>query len=150
VNPSAQDILRGCVQNLEELVMPEIGSPHGKSALMCIRMLMNHVILRLEHEGAALEVDCHEKRDLFSELLADHAISKEIADAAIDMLGTDEPSYTPIQEMTARNDAWKRLVEQTLGDAGREDVRALVRRQLRAQIERENSYCGPALDGPMF
>jgi hypothetical protein len=68
MNPSAQDILRGCVENLEELVAPEISSPHAKSAMMCARMLINHVILRLDQEGAALVEDCREKRRLLATL----------------------------------------------------------------------------------
>lgn len=150
MNPSAQDILRGCVENLEELVAPELASPHAKSAMMCARMLINHVILRLDGEGEALATDCAEKRALFEQLLGEGALPSGVATAAKAMLAQDEPAYTSIAALTERNDAWKRLVEQTTANLAPGETRKRIRQQLLAQVGRENVWCGPALDGPLF
>lgn len=149
MNPSAQEILRSCVQNLEELVIPEVSSPHGKSALMCIRMLINHVILRLDNEGEALAADSHEKRALFSTLAADGRLPPEIATETDTLCRQEEPGYTSVASLTARNEAWKRLTEKALDQADTE-MRARIRQQLMTQLERENAWCAPALDGPLF
>ncbi|HMO74613.1 MAG TPA: hypothetical protein PKD99_11740 [Sphingopyxis sp.] len=150
MNPSAQDILRGCVENLEELVAPELTSPHAKSAMMCARMLLNHVILRLEQEGAALAADCREKRKLLCTLADAGEFPASLA-AEIGALAADpEPDHTAVAVLTARDDAWKRLFEKALAEPLSPAVRDGLRAQLAAQIGRENSYCAPALDGPMF
>lgn len=150
MNPSAQEVLRSCVQNLEELVAPELQSPHAKSAMMCVRMLLNHVILRLDLEGQALAVDSAEKRELLSALVADRSVSDGLAEEIATMLGETEPAFTPIDELTARNEAWKKLIEKVLHNAGDGALRLRVRSQLVAQVARENAFCAPALDGPMF
>lgn len=150
MNPSAQDILRGCVDNLEELVAPELSSPHAKSAMMCARMLINHVILRLDQEGAALVADCHEKRELLSFLAGTGEFSPALA-AGVQALGAEpEPEAVSTRQLTERNDAWKRLMETALEEPLSPATRARLRRQLAAQIAREAAYCIPAMDGPMF
>lgn len=150
MNPSAQDILRGCVENLEELVAPELDSPHAKSAMMCARMLINHVILRLDQEGAALAEDCREKRRLLGTLAEAGEFPASLA-AEIRAFAADlEPEHVAVGELTARDDAWKRLFEKALAEPLSPAVRSSLRAQLAAQIRREAAYTLPALDGPMF
>lgn len=150
MNPSTQDVLRGCVQNLEELVMPEVTSPHAKSALMCVRMLINHTIVRIEAEGEWLAADCREKRDLLGALARAGGLPAALA-AEVETLAADpEPAYTPVAALTERDDAWKRLFERVLDAPISPAVRASLRAQLAAQLERENACCAPVLDGPMF
>ena len=150
MNPSTQEILRGCVQNLEELVMPEVTSPHARSALMCVRMLMNHAIVRIEAEGDWLAADCREKRELLSALAKAGELPAPLA-AEVDRLAADpEPEHTPVAALTSRDDAWKRLFERALEAPLSPAVRASLRAQIAAQIERENQCCAPVLEGPMF
>jgi len=150
MNPSAQEVLKSCVQNLEELVAPELANPHAKSAMMCARMLINHVILRLGQEGDALATDCREKRALFARLAEEGALDPDSAADVTAMLEASEPEYTSIATLTERDEAWKRLTERALSRLGDGEPRARIRRQLAAQITRENACCGPAMDGPMF
>ncbi|KQZ63864.1 hypothetical protein EEB18_007730 [Sphingopyxis sp. OPL5] len=150
MNPSAQDILRGCVENLEELVAPEISSPHAKSAMMCARMLINHVILRLDQEGAALVEDCREKRRLLATLAEAGEFPPALAAEVRTLAADAEPGHIAMADLTARNDAWKRLFERALAEPLAPAVRTSLRAQLAAQIGREAAYCVPALDGPMF
>ncbi|MCK9541601.1 MAG: hypothetical protein M0R03_06165 [Novosphingobium sp.] len=150
MNPSAQEVLKSCVQNLEELVAPELTSPHAKSAMMCARMLINHVILRLDGEGEALAADCREKRALLAQLAQEGTLDADCAAQVAAMLEAPEPEHTSIATLTARDDAWKRLTERVLAGLGDGEPRARIRRQLAAQISRENACCGPAMDGPMF
>lgn len=150
MNPSTQEILLGCVQNLEELVMPEVSSPHAKSALLCVRMLINHAIVRIEAEGEWLAADCREKRELLAALAKAGELPGPLA-AEVETLSADaEPVSVPVALLTARNDAWKRLFEQALDSNLSPAVRASLRAQLAAQIQRENQCCAPVLDGPMF
>ena len=150
MNPSTQDILRGCVENLEELVMPEVTSPHARSALMCVRMLINHAIVRIEAEGEWLAADCREKRELLSALAKAGELPASLA-AEVETLAADaEPAHTPIAVLTSRDDAWKRLFERALEGDLSPAARAALRTQLAAQIQCENQCCAPVLDGPMF
>ena len=111
MNPSTQDILRGCVENLEELVMPEVTSPHAKSALMCVRMLINHAIVRIEAEGEWLAGDCREKRELLSKLAKAGELPAPLVAEVATLAGDPEPEHTPLAALTSRDDAWKRLFE---------------------------------------
>jgi hypothetical protein len=142
--------LKSCVQNLEELVAPELASPHAKSALMCVRMLINHVILRLDQEGEALAADCADKRAVFAALAAEGLLDPASRAAVEDLLADQEPEWTSVATLTARDEAWKRVTEQALGALGDGEGRERVRHQLARQIARENAFCAPALDGPMF
>lgn len=150
MNPSAQEVLKSCVQNLEELVAPGLTDPHARSALMCVRMLLNHVVFRLDLEGEALAADCREKRALFAALAQEGGLDTALASDIAAMCGTDEPAWTPIAEITARNEAWKRLAERVLASHIGSQARTQVRDQLVRQIGRENAMCAPAMDGPMF
>lgn len=150
MNPSTQDILRGCVENLEELVMPEVTSPHAKSALLCVRMLINHAIVRIEAEGEWLAADCREKRKALSALAQAGELPAPLA-AEVEALAADpEPGHTPVAVLTSRDDGWKRLFERALAGDLSPAARAALRAQLAAQIQRENQCCAPVLDGPMF
>ena len=150
MNPSAQEVLKACVQNLEELVTPGLSDPHAKSALMCVRMLMNHVVLRLDQEGAALAQDCAEKRELFAGLASEGTLDAGVAEEVHALLADEDPRWTGIYALTARDEAWKRVMERALATLDDGEPRERIRRQLLAQVTRENAMCAPALDGPMF
>jgi hypothetical protein len=71
--------------------------------------------------------------------------------AEIRALAADpEPDHIAIADLTARDDAWKRLFERALAEPLSPAVRGSLRAQLAAQIRREAAYTVPALDGPMF
>ena len=150
MNPPAGEVLHACVQNLEELVAPQLTDPHAKSALMCVRMLINHVILRLAQEGPALAADCAEKHQLFEGLLEQGLLDPALASEIAELLVAPEPVHTPIETLTARDEAWKRVTERALAGLGEGMDRDRIRRQLVTQVTRENAFCGPALDGPLF
>lgn len=150
MNPLAQEVLKSCVQNLEELVAPDLSDPHAKSALMCVRMLINHVVLRLDLEGDALVEDCRDKRALYSGLADADSFDPSLVFDIRGLLKIEEPVHTPIALITARNEAWKRIAERILASQIDEQTRHSVRAQLQRQIGRENAYCAPAMDRPMF
>jgi hypothetical protein len=168
MQPTSADILRAVVANLEELVLPQLEGDHARSAGECARMLVNHVILRLEAEGEVLAVDNAEKRTVLLGLARDlsaERVTPDIADlaAAIERgvaACPDVGEYRSVAALTAENDALKALMDvavRRLHDARSEldesraaALRAALRVQLRAQIDREASLVAPAMDRAPF
>jgi len=152
MQPSSIEILRCCVENLEELVIPEVTSRHATSAVNCIRMMLNHVALRLELEPAALSQDNREKTDLLAELEADAALPAALRETIASALGEagSAADASGVEALTRVNEALRRGYVAVLDANISDDVRRRLRAQMRAQIEREGRYTMPALDGPLF
>lgn len=167
MQPTNLDILRSVVVNLEAEVLPQLEGPSARSSGACIRMLLNHVILRLEGEDEALDADSREKRELLASLASElRGHGDEQLEALATRLGrdaagvTDPGSPVPTAALAAENDALKELVATAvdtihdargrLGDDTCDRLLAPVRGQLRAQLDRELALVTPALDGPPF
>lgn len=152
MQPSSIDIVRGCLENLEEMVFPEVSTPHGVSAVRGVRMMLKHLVLRLEKEAAALVLDSKEKRELFSQAAAEAQLDervRRIIRQGVEAAPAPLPLVSP-EALTAENDHWKRLAERVLAEPGAEPIRGRIRRQLRAQMDREAEYTVAAIDGPFF
>jgi hypothetical protein len=146
MQPNPIEILRCCVENLEQLIIPEITSKHGTSAVNCIRMMLNHVALRLELEPAALAEDNLEKRAILEEL----ATEAQIPSAAREAVASALAGISADADATSVNEGLRRGFIALLDADIPDEVRRRLRAQMRAQIEREGQYTLPALDGPLF
>lgn len=164
MQPYPSDILRGVLENLEALVFPQLEDDHAKSVAKCTRILINHVILRLEQEIPALLQDSEEKRQLLNKLADDiAALPTPQADSLQSLAqslrtGADEPplsdSAATLEVVTAENDWLKETLEKAiyalhdkreeLGEAHFARLNGAIRRQLRAQTERELALVAPA------
>jgi hypothetical protein len=131
--------------------------------------VLNHVVLRLENEPQALLQDNAEKRELFGRLSA--LIDRDAAARSVGRLPElartmsalaqerAPDSYVPTERLVQTNDRLKEVADQLiqqlhahraeLGDAF-DAIRQPLRRQLRAQMDREVAMIAPAMDGPMF
>jgi hypothetical protein len=166
MQPLPSDILRGVLENLEELVFPQVEGAHAKSVAKCTRILLNHVILRLERESELLAEDNREKRELLART-ADEIESGAAANVpsvsqlvprlrkVASTVGQDQS----LSALTDENDGLKtefvsllqrlHAERSVLGDAF-ESLREPLRAQLRAQMEREQSLVAPAFGSDPF
>lgn len=171
MQPNCIQILQSIALNLEELILPALDQPHAKSAAVAARGLLEHVILRLEKEGAALEEDNSEKRQLLAaicETIKNTAELSQISDLAelasrlsekAD-LTPQSPKYVAIDTLADENDTLKELLETAIVtlyqhheeiDAPTfEALRQPIRHQLRAQLDREVSFVSHDYQGWVF
>jgi hypothetical protein len=165
MQPSSVQLLRAVVANLEELVIPQLEGDHARSAAECARMVVNHVILRLEGEGEVLGTDNAEKRLLLAGLATTLEAGRTTAGADLAAMVRSElealpatMSYVSMDRLTMENDTLKEVLEQViiaLHEAAQalgrvEGMRSEIRAQLRAQLDRETSLVVPAMDRPPF
>lgn len=158
MRPTSAQILRAVVTNLEELVLPQLQGPHARSAAANAVMLLEHVILRLESEGEALGADNGEKRNLLGSL---DEVPASLHDGAREVMQrlADTPEtggYASIESLTEENERLKSILDDWLtaihaaDDLAEEETRRLrapIRAQLRAQVDREARLVVPiALD----
>ena len=73
MRPSNSDILIGIRANIEELMLPDLLTPHAQSSAQNAMMLLDHVVARLDQEGAGLAADNTEKRQVLSQLAESQA-----------------------------------------------------------------------------
>lgn len=161
MKPTSAQVLRGVVENLNELVVPQLEGPHAQSAVANATMLLEHVILRLESEGEALTADNGEKRALLQSLGevpapltgAAHRVSEVLAETPA--AGT----YVSIDALTAENEALKAILDEwlravhgatDLDEATSQTLRDPVRSQLRAQVDREAELVAPITIDQVF
>jgi hypothetical protein len=149
--PLPAEILRGVLENLDEIVFPQVQDAHGGSVAKCSRMLIKHVILRLENEPQMLAADSAEKRELLAVLAAESASSgNEQLVALGSQIATVLDEATPGPEaglaaQTAGNDRLKAAFDTVLIGIGVtgldsswvEKARDRLRNQMRAQMNRE-------------
>jgi hypothetical protein len=166
MQPLPSDILRGVLENLEELVFPQVEGAHAKSVAKCTRILINHVILRLEKEPELLAEDNREKRELLTRAAneIESGVAAEVPSVAqlVPHLRRVASTVSPDQSLPAltdENDGLKaeflsllqrlHAERSALGDAF-ESLRKPLRAQLRAQMEREQSLVAPAFGSDPF
>jgi hypothetical protein len=169
MQPTTVELLRGVVVNFEELILPDLKPGHAASAGSCIRMVLNHIILRLEQEPQVLLQDIAEKRALFAQLV--EQMDRDPKLRGIERLSslsgrmaalaktTPATGYVPVGDLVALDDEMKTavsdLIEElhaqrdAIGEAF-DTMREPIRLQLRAQMDREIGMVAPAMDGPMF
>lgn len=154
MRPTSAQILRGVVANLEELVLPQLEGPHAQSAAANAVMLLEHVILRLESEGRALAADNHEKRALLGSLGEVPAplerAAREVSERLVD--APENGTYASIDALTEENERLKSILDDWLmaihsaadvDEAETDRLRAPIRAQLRAQVDREAAFVAP-------
>lgn len=171
MQPTCIQIIRAIGLNLEEIILPALDQSHAKSAAVAARGLLEHVALRLEKEGRHLIEDNQEKRQLLAGL-ADKIENTNslaqiggLAELALQLRegANSTPQlaqYVSIDELTAENDALKGLLEGAIvalykhhGDvdsASFEALRQSIRKQLRAQLDREVAFVTHDYQGWVF
>lgn len=171
MQPTCIQILQSIALNLEELILPALDQPHAKSAAVAARGLLEHVILRLESEGAALEEDNSEKRQLLTticETIQNSSELSQISDLAELASRLSEggkqtpasPKYVAIDALADENDTLKGLLEMAIvtlyqhhdeiNASSLEALRQPIRQQLRAQLDREVAFVSHDYQGWVF
>ena len=165
MQPSISDTLRCVLDNLEGIVFPHLEEEHAQSVARCTSILLRVVLLRLAGESTMLAEDSAEKRTLFADLaeaLADDPpgeLAMIVAELTTASAETPLPVVTP-DALTAENVKLKATLEGfivalhaqrgKLGEARFLDLQSRVRRQLRAQIDRELAFVKEPYGGPGF
>ena len=167
MQPLPVNILAAILENLDSIVFPEISSPHARSTAKCTRILLNHLILRLEAEPMLLIQDSNEKRAMLAELASDAASLEHVPPALLHALVAAVSPTVPHSEtnaglecLTTENDRLKAVVEDllillrgartSLGEAVFTHLNDRMRKQLSAQVERELSLVAPAFEGDLM
>ncbi len=170
MQPTPTNILRGVLENLEALVFPHIQDPHAKSVAKVTRILIDHVILRLDQEIPTLLTDSAEKRALLARLAQDIASLPHEQAGGLSMIvdtlkaAAERPAPSDVaatlEIITADNDRLKEAVEKAiyaLYDARSQltettfaRLNGAIREQLRAQTERELALVAPAYGNDPF
>lgn len=164
MHPSITRILQGIVADLDHLILPQLKGPQAESAGQCARMLLDHVIHRLENEGPSLHADSLEKRQVLQEIArlltatpatAEHPQLQSLVCGireGIDRI-PPTPRFISFEEITAENDRLKALMETAitvlherrseLDSKAYDDMRKTIRHQLRSQLNRELAAIEP-------
>jgi hypothetical protein len=149
LKPTCPDLLRAVIANIDELVLPQLQGPHARSAANNIKLLLTHVIHRLQHEGNALAADNAEKRTVLA-ALTDQVGANDLRSRleAIPSAG----AYTPIECLAGEAIHLRQLAVDTslyvhgsVADIGEDKVAELLgplRAQLRTQLDRDSAAVG--------
>ena len=165
MQPSISDTIQCVLDNLEEIVFAHIEEEHAQSVARCTSILLRVVLLRLKGESAMLAQDSSEKRALFaavSEALAGD-LPGELAMIVAELAATSGETPLPLvtqAALTAENVRLKATLDgfivalhakrDVLGEARFLSLQSRVRRQLRAQIDRELELVREPYGGPGF
>jgi hypothetical protein len=149
LNPTCPDLLRAVMTNLDELVLPQLEGPHARSAAKNIKLLLTHVIYRLEHQGGALATDNAEKRAVLAALT--EQVGAGDLQARLDAIPS-AGSYVDIDELAEEAAQLRQLaidtslhVHRNRDAIGADRAAALLsplRTQLRAQLDRDRAAVG--------
>ncbi|TAM64460.1 hypothetical protein [Mycobacterium sp.] len=148
LNPTCPELLRAVIANLDELVLPQLEGPHARSSVKNMKLLLTHVIHRLEHEGPELAADNAEKRVAITELVE---LAPDLDGAA--ELGRrlekipSAGSYVAVATLADEAGQLRQLAidasllvhgnTAALGQEKADELLAPLRRQLRAQLGRD-------------
>ncbi|MEB3071699.1 hypothetical protein [[Mycobacterium] vasticus] len=154
LNPTCPDLLRAIIANMDEVVLPQLEGPHALSAGKNIKLLLAHVIYRLEHEGESLATDNAEKRSVLA-TLTERAGASELR-ARLDGI-PDAGRYVRVEDLAVEAIRLRELAVDaslyvhhnaaTLGAAATAECLGPLRAQLRAQLDRDSaavSHLSPA------
>ena len=146
--PTCPELLEAVIVNLDELVVPQLEGPHARSAVKNMKLLLRNVIDRLEHEGPALTADNAEKRSVLAELVQQAGTLEEAAELGrrLDKIRF-AGSYVTIAALAEEAGLLRQLAidasvlvhrnAEALGQEKADELLAPLRRQLRAQLDRE-------------
>jgi hypothetical protein len=160
LRPTSIQILRAVLANLDELILPQLAGAHAQSAGTNAKMLLEHVLVRLESEGLSLAADNHEKRALLHELSAivssvptpRTAGEIDILDKRLDAI-PEHGRYVTVESLTEESDLLRGLTNDWILTLHRhrdalapetfDAARESLRKQLRAQLDRDAALVAP-------